>query len=308
MQSTAVARTSNEQPQLPAMLSPEALLARLGKIETAVAQSMKVDIDYGTVPGTPKPTLYKSGAEKLCTLFQIAPDYVAEEVRGVDGYTVRVKCIGRHQLTDATLGSGMGEASSNEAKWKWRRPVCDEEFEATPEDRRRVKWNRGKEGKGYPEKQVRTEPDDLRNTVLKMACKRAQIAMVLNVTNASAIFLQDLEEMPEEIREQLMQAERDRRSSYQKGKQQQAPASNNTAQRSAPQAKANAPELVTDNQVKHLLRKLDEAGMAAEQLCTKFGIKAVAELRFDDLNKALDFIKDPEREAIQAQAGEGESK
>ena len=34
---------------------------------------MREDIDYGTVPGTSKPTLLKPGAEKLTTFFGLAP-------------------------------------------------------------------------------------------------------------------------------------------------------------------------------------------------------------------------------------------
>jgi hypothetical protein len=33
-----------------------------------------------------------------------------------------------------------------------------------------------------------------------MACKRAQVAMTLNVTAASDIFTQDIEDLPEELR------------------------------------------------------------------------------------------------------------
>ena len=63
----------------------------------------------------------------------------------------------------------------------------------TPEDRKRIKYGK------YTAKQVRTEPADLANTVLKMACKRAQLAMTLNVTAASDIFSQDLDDLPPEL-------------------------------------------------------------------------------------------------------------
>lgn len=301
MAATTVARaTNNDVSKLPEILHPDALVARLARIEDAVATSMKVNIDYGTIPGTPKPTLYKSGAEKLCTLFSIAPDYIAEEILAADGVTIRVKCVGIHQQSNAPLGSGMGEASSNEAKWKWRKPVCQEEFDETPADRRRRKWCRGKTN-AYQELQIRTEPDDLRNTVLKMACKRAQIAMVLNVTNASAIFLQDLEDMPDEIREQLIEAERERRGD----RGQPAQRTQAAPPRQSPAAKASAPGVATQAQVTHIRRKLDEAGMSAEQLCTQFKVAALAEIPFDVVNAALDYIKDPERAAIQAQAEGG---
>jgi hypothetical protein len=36
---------------------------------------MQRDKDYGVIPGTNKPTLLKPGAEKLCTLFGLRPDF-----------------------------------------------------------------------------------------------------------------------------------------------------------------------------------------------------------------------------------------
>ncbi|MTV64573.1 hypothetical protein GM539_14660, partial [Streptococcus pneumoniae] len=46
------------------------------------------------------------------------------------------------------------------------------------------------------------------NTVLKMACKRAKMAMVLNVTAASDCFSQDLEDLDDVLREHLTSAEK----------------------------------------------------------------------------------------------------
>lgn len=164
---------------------------------------MKEGEHYGKIPGTDKPTLYKAGAEKLCMTFRIADEYRVEDLSTADAVRYRVVCIGRHQMSGAELGSGMGEGSSSEEKYKWRRAVCKEEFDATPAAMRRVKYGRGKGGSHYTQEQVRTEPADLANTVLKMACKRAKMAMVLNVTAASDIFTQDLEDLDDVLREHL---------------------------------------------------------------------------------------------------------
>jgi hypothetical protein len=107
----------------------------------------------------------------------------------------RIAAIGTHQTSGIVMGEGMGECSSGEEKYKWRKSVNANEFDATPEDRRRTKF-----GKQYDVKQVRTEPADLANTILKRACKRAQVAMILNVTAASDCFTQDIEDLPEELR------------------------------------------------------------------------------------------------------------
>ena len=66
------------------------------------------------------------------------------------------------------------------------------EWEATPEDRRRQKWTRD----GSTIAQVRTSPADQANTVLLMAVKRGLVAMTRIVTACSDIFEQDLEDLP----------------------------------------------------------------------------------------------------------------
>ena len=40
-----------------------------------VSAQMQQGIDYGTIPGTKKPTLLKPGAEKLCRLFNLRPNF-----------------------------------------------------------------------------------------------------------------------------------------------------------------------------------------------------------------------------------------
>jgi len=164
---------------------------------------MKPDLHYGKIPGTPKPTLYKAGAEKLCMVFRIDDDYEIEDLSTPDMVRYRVKCIGKHQVTEMRLGSGVGEASSGEEKYKWRKSVCDAEFDETPQTMRRTKYARGQGGSHYTQKQVRTEPADLANTVLKMASKRAKIAMVLNVLAVSDMFGQDLEDLDAVLQEHL---------------------------------------------------------------------------------------------------------
>ena len=171
-------------------------------VQEVMQTLMKEGEHYGKIPGTDKPTLLKPGAEKLCVAFRIADDYRVEDLSAGDCIRYRVTCVGRHQLTGIDLGTGVGEGSTNEERYKWRRAVCDEEFEATPESQRRIKYGR-KSGGYFTTKQVRTEPADLANTVLKMACKRAKMAMVLSVTGASAIFSQDLEALDDLLREHL---------------------------------------------------------------------------------------------------------
>lgn len=172
---------------------------RVNLVQEVMRGIMKLNTHYGTIPGTPKPTLYKPGAEVLCVTFRIAQEYTITDLSDALTARFRVSCVGRHQVTGTVLGEGVGECSSGEEKYKWRGAVCAEEFDLTPDHMRRLKFAKWK---GNVEKkiQVRTEAADLSNTVLKMACKRAMIAMTLNVTAASDIFTQDIEDLPEELR------------------------------------------------------------------------------------------------------------
>lgn len=178
-------------------------------IQEVMKAVMRENVHYGVIPGTDKPTLYKAGAEKLCLTFHIADEYQSEDLSNADAIRYRVTCIGRHQHTGTVLGSGLGEASSSEEKYRWRRAVCKEEFEATPMNMRRMKYGRKSGGGFYTQEQVRTEPADLANTVLKMASKRAKMAMVLNVLAASDAFTQDLEDLSDELRDHLTGDERE---------------------------------------------------------------------------------------------------
>lgn len=184
------------------------VVAHAKTVQQVMQAVMKPNVHYGAIPGAgDKPTLLKSGAEVLCMTFRIADRYEVTDLSRDGSIRYRVNCIGEHQTSGATLGSGLGECSSDEEKYRWRKAVCAEEFEATPETHRRMKFGR-KQGVYYTVQQVRTESADLANTVLKMACKRAKIAMVLNVTAASDMFSQDLEDLDAELVRHLVDDER----------------------------------------------------------------------------------------------------
>ena len=185
------------------------VLAHAKKVQEVMRSVMKQNVHYGTIPGAgDKPTLLKSGAEVLCMTFRIADKYEVSDLSAPGSIRYRVSCVAIHQTTGEVLGSGLGECSTDEEKYRWRKAVCKEEFEATAPDMRRTKFGR-KSGGHYTVEQVRTEPADLANTVLKMACKRAKIAMVLNVTAASDMFSQDLEDLDAELVRHLAEDDRE---------------------------------------------------------------------------------------------------
>jgi hypothetical protein len=198
---TALIRTEGTRSTL-ARIKAEKQLVR-----HAMQDVMKEGTHFGVIPGTDKPTLYDAGATTVLGLFHIALDPETEDLSTSDEIRYRVRSLAVHAPTGTKLGSALGEASSNEEKYKWRKAVCQQEFDATPEDRRRLKWKSGyKNNPAYSIQQVRVEPADIANTVLKMAVKRARVATTLQVTGASDVFSQDLEDLPPEIVEGMTEA------------------------------------------------------------------------------------------------------
>lgn len=179
------------------------IIAHVAVVQEVMRAVMKENVHFGVIPGTDKPTLYKAGAEVLCMVFRIADSYEVEDLSADGVVRYRVTCTGTHQTTGTVLGTGMGEASSGEEKYKWRKATSPQEFDETPTNMRRTKHVKKRDGSSYSTQQVRTEPADLANTILKMANKRAKMAMVLNVTAASDCFAQDLEDMDDALRDHL---------------------------------------------------------------------------------------------------------
>lgn len=181
------------------MATAAQIRARVNRIQEVMRSVFKEGTHYGRIPGTDKPALYKAGSEVILMTFHIGVEPIAEDLSVPDCFRYRVAARGL-LASGEIVGVGIGEASTDEEKYRWRKAVCDQEFDETAEDRRRVKWFKGKDG-AYQVKQVRTNPADVANTVLKMAKKRAQIDMTLTATAASDVFTQDIEDLPEELRE-----------------------------------------------------------------------------------------------------------
>lgn len=199
-------------------LSVQDLVAQVRKVQEVMQAVMKNGEHYGVIPGTKtKPTLLKPGAEKLCLLFRLAPEYeLIERTRDGDHLTITARCVLHHAPTGQRRGSGLGSCSTREAKYAYRKgqrlcPKCSAETIIKGKDEYGGGWlcwkNKGGCGSKFKDGDAAIEgqntdrvanPDlaDTYNTVLKMATKRALIAAVLNVTAASDIFTQDLEDLP----------------------------------------------------------------------------------------------------------------
>jgi hypothetical protein len=190
--------------------SPTAIKQRIIAIQQLMEEVLKPGTknnefsgDYGIIPGTGnKPSLWKSGSEQILAMFEISVEPVVEDLSTEDCFRYRVTAHLRHAPSEKFLGAGVGEASTNETKYKWRKTFSQKEFEATDPDRRRKKYSQYRDANGMwadkEEMQVRQEPADMANTVLKMAKKRAQIDATLTVTGASSMFSQDLDQLLDE--------------------------------------------------------------------------------------------------------------
>jgi hypothetical protein len=187
-----------------AIQEPQSILAVVNTAQVVKAQrdaivalmrdAMVDGVDYGIIPGCKVPSLLKPGSEKLLSMFHLAVKPVVEDLSTPDTIRYQVHVIVSEIASGRVVGEGIGAANSAEAKYQWREAICPQEWEETPVDRRRTKWKKGRDG-AYQVKQVRADMDDIDNTVLKMAKKRAQIDAVLTATGASAVFGQDLEDL-----------------------------------------------------------------------------------------------------------------
>lgn len=183
----------------PKPLTALEIRAQVNLIQEVMKNVMQSGQHYGKIPGAgDKPTLLKPGAEKIMATFRLAPDPEITDLSANGYIRYQIKCrlispSGRY------LGAGVGEASTDEEKYRWRAVVSEEEWNATPELERRIKFKKPYQNQPTQIKQIRTNPADLANTVLKMAKKRALVDAVITITGCSDIFTQDIEDIPEEM-------------------------------------------------------------------------------------------------------------
>ncbi len=197
-------------------LPASAIRAQVDLIQHVMKEVMIRDTHFGVIPGTPKPSLYKPGAEKLCLTFRLDPQYASTERFVGEHLFINSTCTLYHQTTGRRLGSGQGSCSTKESKYAYRKgqrkcQKCGAEAIIKGKSEYGGGWlcyqkrggcgSKWKDGEAAIEDQNtdRIPNEDLAdqyNTVLKMANKRSLVAAVLNVTGASDIFTQDVEDLP----------------------------------------------------------------------------------------------------------------
>lgn len=170
-------------------LDPKQLVSRVKRLQDIMKTVMCKDAHYGVIPGCAQNSLYQPGSQLLSMAFGIGHEPTVEEFRSQSETRYRVTDRVFDQKTGMTLGYGIGECSTSEDKYAWRKGKGTE-WDNTPEDLRREKY-----GDSYTTKQVRTNPSDVANTVLKMARKRANVNGTIEVLAASETFTQDIEDL-----------------------------------------------------------------------------------------------------------------
>ena len=131
---------------------------------TGKVAKLKRDVDFGVIPGTKQPSLYKAGAQKIANAFGLLQRFVVENaIENIGENTVffyRIRCDLIKIAQDGTeyiFATGHGSANTMERR------------------------------------NGRSSPWDSANATLKMAEKRALTAAVLSVSGLSDMFTQDME-------------------------------------------------------------------------------------------------------------------
>lgn len=212
-----------------AAMSDDEFAARLAalkrgrnRIAAIQRELMDKDVDYGTIPGTPKPTLLKPGAEKLNDIYGHRADFHPERIVG-DNLTApalayQTRCeLHLGSLDGPVVAVGYGSANSWERKHRYRTgeracPACGVVGTLLRSKRGQPEWfcwaKKGGCGATFRIDDPKIagqvvgdienpDPWDLDTTLLKMAEKRAHVDATLRATAASGLFTQDVEDLPQ---------------------------------------------------------------------------------------------------------------
>ena len=157
---------------------------RTHAIQEVMQGVMKEGTHFGTIPGSPKPSLWKAGAEVLCMTFRLAP--LLESRVTTDDPEVEWAYSGIRESGNIVTGTCVG--------------FFEVEAVCTIQGYSRETLSRCSARCNNRETRYRgMQLFDIRNTIQKMAEKRAFVSAVLMATGASDIFTQDIEDFPELI-------------------------------------------------------------------------------------------------------------
>lgn len=206
-------------------LTVDELHTQIQFIREVMRKEMKEGTDYGKIPGTgEKPTLLQPGADKLMLTFQLEVSVKKEVLREYPGMHREYEFTITITARNGRQWDGIGTCSTMEEKYRFRKmsrrcPACGKNTIIQGKAQFGGGWlcwaKKGGCGAKFDESEPKItsqpagkvehdNPADHWGTVRKMAFKRAKVSGVLNATNASELWTQDLEDTrgePEETEE-----------------------------------------------------------------------------------------------------------
>lgn len=135
---------------------------RLKELNDFIKTVMVNKVDYGTIPGINKPTLFKSGAEKLENIYGLYHEFESldkKEDWDKGFFFYRYKCIVFRRKDQIKVSEGIGSCNNKEKS------------------------------------RIGQDPYNVINTIDKMAQKRAFVAAILSACRVSSEFTQDVEDI-----------------------------------------------------------------------------------------------------------------
>lgn len=196
-------------------------LQRYQLMKDFIGNILRENVDFGIIPGTEKPTLFKPGAEKLSTFFGLFPtfqivekvlDWSGEQHAGEPFFYFHYRCS--LIKNGVVVAEGEGSSNSWEKKYRWRDskracPVCGSHAIIKGKEEYGGGWICFAKMGGCGAKFSKNDPKiinqeigqiknpdiaDIVNTLQKMGQKRSFVAAVLLAVNGSEYFNQDIED------------------------------------------------------------------------------------------------------------------
>lgn len=196
-------------------LSVQQVKTGLDTIHEMMRECMQEGQDYGKVPGCgDKPGLFQPGAQKLSMMFRLNPEVREEIITDYPNMHRGYRLTIRVTASAEKFADGVGECSTLESKYRYKSksrvcPKCGAPsiFKSKNPGEGWYCWVKkggcgGKFHLNDPAITSQTEgkiehdnPPDFWNTVRKMAFKRGFVHAIINATNTSELWSQDLEDL-----------------------------------------------------------------------------------------------------------------
>lgn len=192
-----VPQTTGYLPSFPTRAQIDEYKEFLQNYNEFIDSQLSENIDFGKVPGVEKPSLLKPGAEKLEKLFFLTHEKTQVEKivdPGFVKYTYRTTIFDKNGNIKATCE---GTCNSKETKYRYTNVNAKDANDEQKRNGQQIKRN-GQYGEYVVYRVEKKDFYDVENTIMKMAQKRSYVGAILEATNSSGRFTQDVEDMPNE--------------------------------------------------------------------------------------------------------------